>query len=108
MQNQSSGGVSIDPMPLIWSSSYTAKWEAVTQGTCMRGRQLSLIKTPLITLDYTAELPKKGTVSATAKNARFKGCQSIWTGLSHVFTEKFNGGHLTSSLTWEMIYWIQH
>ncbi len=80
------------------------KREAVTQGTCMRGRQLSLIKTPLITLDYTAELPKKGTVSATAKNARFKGCQSIWTGLSHVFTEKFNGGHLTSSLTWEMIY----
>lgn len=81
-----------------------AKWEAVTQGTCMRRRQLSLIKTPLITLDYHAELPKKGIVSATAKNARFKGHRAIWTGLRHVFNEKFNGGHLTSSLTWEMIY----
>lgn len=76
------------------------KWEAVTQGTCALRRQLSLIKTPLITQDYHAELPKRGIVSATAKNARFKGRRAIWTSLSHVFNEKFNGSHLTPSLTW--------
>lgn len=44
-----------------------AKWEAVTQGTYVHQRQLSLIKTPLITLDYHSEFAKKGIVSATAK-----------------------------------------
>lgn len=77
-----------------------AKWEAVTQGTCALRRQLSLIKTPLITQDYHAEPPKRGIVSATAKIARFKGRQAIWTSLNHVFNEKFNGSHLTPSLTW--------
>lgn len=51
------------------------KWEAVTQGTCALRRQLSLIKTPLITQDYHAELPKRGIVSATAKNASLKGAE---------------------------------